>query len=115
MGRALQIKWNNGSKQWVKLKDLKESNPVDIVEYATACGIKEEPAFAWWVPYTLRKRYMIVSAVSSRVRNCSHKYGIEIPTSIAHTKIINLKNEKNLDGCNHKRDDQCWYLIQNSG
>ena len=26
----LQIKWKNGSKQWVKLKGLKESNPVDV-------------------------------------------------------------------------------------
>ena len=30
VGWALQIKWKNGSKQWVRLKDLKESNPVDV-------------------------------------------------------------------------------------
>ena len=46
MGWALQIKWKNGSKQWVRLKDLKESNPVDVSYYATACGIQEEPAFS---------------------------------------------------------------------
>ena len=51
---AIQIKWNNGSTKWVKLKDLKESNPVDVAEYATARGIQEDPAFSWWVPYTLR-------------------------------------------------------------
>ena len=39
---------------------------------------------------------MIVSAVSSRVRKCSHKYGIYIPTSIAHAKRIDLKNGKHL-------------------
>ena len=55
VGWALQIKWKNGSTQWVKLKDLKESNPVDVAEYATARGIQEEPAFTWWVPYTLHK------------------------------------------------------------
>ena len=96
VGWALQIKWKNGSKQWVRLKDLKESNPVDVAEYATARGIQEEPAFSWWVPYTLSKRDMIVSAVSSRVRKCSHKYGIDIPTSIAHAKSIDMKNGNNL-------------------
>ena len=33
-----------------------------------------------------------MSTVSSRVRKCSHKYGIEIPTSIAHAKGIDPKN-----------------------
>ena len=92
---ALQTMWKNGSKQWVKLKDLKESKPVDVAEYATTRGIQEEPAFSWWVPYTLRKRDIIVSTVSSRVRKCSYKYGIDIPTSIAHAKHIDMKNRNN--------------------
>ena len=96
VGWALKIKCNNGSTLWVKLKDLKESNPVDVAEYATARGIQEEPDFSLWVPYTLRKRDMIVFAVSSRVRKFSHKYGIEIPTSISHAKRIDLKNGNNL-------------------
>ena len=37
-----------------------------------------------------------MSAVSSRVIKFSHKYGIEIPTSIAHAKRIDLKNGNNL-------------------
>ena len=36
-----------------------------------------------------------MSAVSSRVKNCSHKYGIEIPTSIAHARGIDTKNGNN--------------------
>ena len=92
VGWALQIKWKNGTKQWVNLKDLKESNPVDVAEYFMARGIQDEPAFAWLVMYTLRKRDVIVSAVSLRVRNCSHKYGIEIPTSITHAKRIDQNN-----------------------
>ena len=39
---------------------------------------------------------MIVSAVSLRVKKCSHKYEIDIPTSIAHAKSIDLKNGNNL-------------------
>ena len=92
VGWALQIKWKNRTKQWVNLKDLKESNAVDVAEYVTARGIQDEPAFAWWVPYTFQKRYVIVSAVSSRVRKCSHKYGMEIPTSITHATQIYQNN-----------------------
>ena len=82
--------------QWVRLKYLKESNSDDVAEYATARGIREEPVFSWWVPYTFRKRDMIVSAVSSHVRTVSHKYAIEVPTSISHAKRIDLKNGNNL-------------------
>jgi hypothetical protein len=44
------------------LKNLKESNPIEIVDYAVANRIDQEAAFAWWVPYTLRKRNRIVAA-----------------------------------------------------
>ena len=62
VGWLFPIKWKNGPKKWVHLKVLKESNPVDVAEYVTARGIEQEPSFAWWVPYTLRKRDVIVSA-----------------------------------------------------
>jgi hypothetical protein len=46
---------------------MKESNPVKTAKFSKARGIHHEPAFAWWVPYTLRKRDVIVSAVKARV------------------------------------------------
>ena len=92
VGWSFLIKWKNGPKEWVHLKVLKESYPVDVAEYVTARGIEQEPAFAWWTPYTLRKHDVIVSAFSSRVRKASHKYGIEIPTSIKPARKINEKN-----------------------
>jgi hypothetical protein len=46
----------------------------------------------WWVPYTLRKRDVILSAVKSRIRKTTHKYGIEIPTSLVHGYEIDKKN-----------------------
>ena len=92
MGWSFQIKWKNGLNSWVNLKYLKDSNPVDVAEYVTDRGVEQEHAFAWWVPYTLRKRDIIVSEVSLRVRRCSHKYEIEVPTSIASAKKIDEKN-----------------------
>ena len=48
------------------MKDLKESNPIEVSEYAVANKIDHEPAFAWWVPDTLRKRNRIIKAVKQR-------------------------------------------------
>ncbi|CAJ1937304.1 unnamed protein product, partial [Cylindrotheca closterium] len=41
----------------------------------------EEPAFAWWVPYTLRKRDRVLKAVKRRAvkRQKPEKFGIEVP------------------------------------
>ena len=73
IGCQFLIKWRDGSKSCVKLKDLRESNPVDVAKYDTARGVKDEPDFSWWVPHTLRKLDVIVAAVSFRVNKCSNK------------------------------------------
>ena len=64
-GWDLKVLWKDGSESWIKLKDLKESNPIELAEYAKARNIHQEPAFAWWVPYTLRKRDVILSAIKT--------------------------------------------------
>jgi len=86
------VKWKDDSETWIKLKDIKESNPIEVAEYAKARNISNEPAFAWWVPYTLRKRDVILSAVRKRVRKTSKKYGIEIPTTVEHAYELDRKN-----------------------
>ena len=82
IGWELRVLWKDGSTQWITLKELKESNPVDVAVYAKANNINEEPAFLWWVPYTLRKRDVIIAAVNSRVTKVTHKYGIRVPRSV---------------------------------
>jgi hypothetical protein len=66
-GWQLCIQWKDGSASWERLADVKESNPVEVAEHSVAQGIEVEPAFAWWVDYTLRKRDRIISAVKKRV------------------------------------------------
>ena len=79
VGWSFLVKFGDGRQQWIALKVLKESIPVQVGEYVIARGIQDEPAFAWWVPYTMRKRDVIVSAIKSRVCRTTHKYGIEMP------------------------------------
>jgi hypothetical protein len=45
----LQVEWRDGSTSWLPLKQLKETNPVEVAEYAKANKIDNEPAFDWWV------------------------------------------------------------------
>jgi len=96
IGWKLLVRWKDGSEQWIALKLLKESNPLEVAEFAKAREIDNEPAFCWWVPYTLRKRDRIIASINSRVRKTSHKYGIEVPTSIDHAKRIDESNGNRL-------------------
>ena len=59
----LCVKWKDGSTSWERLADIKESNPIEVSEYALARAINKEPAYAWWVNYTLKKRDRIISAI----------------------------------------------------
>lgn len=95
-GWKLKVKWNDGTASWIDLKYMKESNPVDVAEFAVAHNIENEPAFKWWVPYTLRKKHQIISAIKTRVRKVTHKYGVQLPTSVEDAKRLDSENGNNL-------------------
>ena len=91
-GWKLLIKWKDKSKAWINLTDMKEAHLVETAEYARVRGISNEPAFTWWVPYTLRKQEVILAAVKNRIRKTTHKYGIEIPRDVEHAHEIDSRN-----------------------
>ncbi len=66
----------------MKLKDLKESNHVELAEYAKGNELQFEPAFKWWVPHTLRRRDRILKAMKKRYHRTSQKFGIELPKTV---------------------------------
>ena len=88
----LLVLWKDEFEKWVSLKLLKEHNPVEISEFAQSRGISDEPYLCWWVLYTLRKIDRIIAAVNARVHHTTHKYGIEVPTSMDHAKRIDAYN-----------------------
>ena len=95
-GWKLLVAWADDSETWVPLKALKESHPVEVAEFAKAQGIADEAAFIWWVPYTLRKRDVILSKVKARIHKTTQKYGIEIPMSVENAYEIDTKNNNHL-------------------
>ena len=83
IGWELLVRWKDGSTSWIALKDLKESYPIQLAEYAVQARIAEEPAFGWWVPYTLKKRNRIIAEVKSKYWVWTYKFGIKVPKTIA--------------------------------
>jgi hypothetical protein len=82
-GWSLLVEWKDGSTSWIALKDLKESFPIEVTEYAVANKLTEEPAFKWWVVETLSKRHRIIQKVkSAKYWKRTHKYGIRLPHSV---------------------------------
>jgi hypothetical protein len=85
------IRWKDLSITWVDLKDLKESNPVDVAEYAVAHKLVLEPAFKWWVPYVLKKKERIIAKIKTHYLRRDQKFGIPLPKSVE--EAIQFDNE----------------------
>ena len=92
------MRWKDGSSDWVLLADLKESFPVKLAEYATAVGIADEPAFAWWIKDVLQKQDWIISKVKLRYWKTTHKFGICLPHTVEEAYKIDW-----ITGTNHWR------------
>jgi hypothetical protein len=97
----LLCQWKDGSTNWVALKDLKHSNPVQVAEYAISNRIADEPAFSWWVHSTVKRRDRIFARILSKVKSKkywqrSHKFGIRIPKSVQEAIEIDQENGNTL-------------------
>ena len=61
---------------------LRNINQDEIAGYVAAKNIDHVPAFAWWVKFTLQKQNIIVSKLQRKYWCTTHKFGIEVPTSV---------------------------------
>ena len=92
VGWKLLVQWKDGSETWIPLKDMKNSHPFETAKFAYARGIDYKVAFSYWVPYTLSNRNVIIASIKTRRRKVTHKFGIDIPTSIKHALEIDRIN-----------------------
>ena len=95
-GVLLCVKWKDGSTTWERLADLKESNPIEVAEFAVSRGLDHEPAFAWWVPHTLKHRNKIIAAVKARVVKKDYMFGIRVPKNYKEAVEIDRENGNTL-------------------
>ena len=95
-GWDLLVRWKDGSNNWISLKDLKESYPIELMEYAICNQIQDEPAFAWWVPFVQKRHASIISKAKTKYWERTHKFGIEIPKDVEHARRIDEANGNTL-------------------
>jgi hypothetical protein len=112
VGWKLLVRWKDQSESWIHLKDMKESHPVEVAEFAKVRGIADDLAFIWWVPCTLRKRDIILLAVRSHIRKATHKYRIEIPNNNEHAYEIDRKQAPPFGRMRSQR--RCTMLVSHS-
>ena len=90
-GWKLCVQWKDGSTDWISLAELKDSNPIELAEYAAANNLLHEPAFNWWARATLKLRERIIAKVKSRYWKTTHKYGVRLPHSV--DEALNIDRE----------------------
>ena len=95
-GWEILLQWKDGSTTWEAMKDVKESYPVQLAEYAHNCNISSAPAFAWWTPYVIKKRNRIISKIKSKYWVKTHKFGVRIPKSTKEAQDLDTQNGNTL-------------------
>ena len=95
-GYEINVLWKDGTTTWSKMKDVKDSYPVQLAEFAIENKINEEPAFAWWVPFVIKKKARIISKIKSKYWLRTHKYGIRIPKSVKEAIELDSENGNTL-------------------
>ena len=91
-GWEILIRWKDGSTSWEEMKDVKNTYPLQLAEYTHQQQLTSQPAFAWWVPFTLKKRNRIISKVKSKYWKKTHKFGIRIPKSVEEARKLDTIN-----------------------
>jgi hypothetical protein len=108
-GWELCCEWRHGSTSWQSLKDLKESHPLQVAEFAYMAGIAGEPAYNWWVGWVIKKRDRIISLVkrrSARYLKRNHKFGIELPKTVEEALEIDRRTNTTFWGDAIKKEMQ---------
>ena len=91
-GWEILIQWKDGSTSWETMKDVKNTYPLQLAEYALQSKIARMPAFAWWVPFILKKKNRIISKVQSKYWLRTHKFGIKISKNVYEAKQFDTEN-----------------------
>ena len=96
-GWEIKVLWSDQSTSWLPLPAVKESNPIELVEFAITTGIASEPAFNWWNHKTTRRRKQMIKRVKSqRIRKGRMKFGLQIPGTVEEALALDRANGNSL-------------------
>ena len=95
-GWMIQCRWADDTTNWVPLKEVKESNPIELAEYAVTARVAEEPAFKWWVSRVLRQRNRCIKKIKKKYWRTETKFGIRLPHSVEEALHLDDLNGNHL-------------------
>jgi hypothetical protein len=95
-GVNVLIQWKDGTTSWHPLKDIKECMPVQMAHFAVERGLDKDPAFAFWIPQTLRLARRMISKVKTKYWDRTHKYGIKLPKDVTEARQLDFDNKNTL-------------------
>ena len=90
-GWKFLVNFRDGSSKWMKMKDLKDTNPIELAEYGQVNALLEEPSFRWWAPHMLRQRRRTLKAMKTRYHRTAQKFGIELPKTVKRALQIDVE------------------------
>ena len=76
-GWELCVQWKDGSTNWVSLKDVKNSFPIELADYAIDVICKQKS---------------LLQKVKSKYWQRTHKYEVKIPKSAEEAHCIDKEN-----------------------
>jgi len=76
------VEWRDGSSSWLSLKELKNSNTVEVAQYAINNQIDLEPAFDWWVGDVLKRKERLIKMSQSHRLRTGYKFGLRVPNTV---------------------------------
>ncbi len=85
-GWDLEIEWKEGSTSWLPLKELKETNSVEVAQWAVDNRIDTEPAFDWWVQDHLKHQKRPIKLSQQHSLQPGYKFGIQLPRNVDGTR-----------------------------
>ena len=56
----------------------------------------DEPAFAWWAPFALKKKDKMIAKLKSRMNKVTHKYGLEVPRKVTQAYELDKRHNNTL-------------------
>jgi hypothetical protein len=74
------------------LKEVKETNGIEVEQYARANQLIDEPAFNWRAPYYLKKLSRLIKMSESIHISKGYKFGIMIPNTIEEAIALDIEN-----------------------
>ena len=91
-GWDVRVQWNNGTKSWIPMDIIKDSDPVELAEYSISRGIDQEPAFTWWVPKVMKKKNLLIKKLKSKQHKTNLKFGLKVPQSVEEAYKTDREN-----------------------